>query len=64
MAEKQAGNFASAIFNGGNLTLTNSLFYNNLTGSGNQSNPFGGGTINKVSNLTVGEENLQFPKKL
>ena len=32
-AGNRGGNFASALFNGGNMTLTNSLFYNNLTGT-------------------------------
>lgn len=58
----RAGNFASAIFNRGIMTLTNNIFNNNLTGSPHQSNPYGGATINKNSNLTVGDGNLQFPK--
>ena len=58
----RAGNFASAIFNMHILTLANSVFYNNPTGIGNQSNPYGGGTINKNSDLTVGAGNLQWPE--
>jgi len=61
-AENQAGNFASAIFNSADLTLTNTLFYNNLTGTGYQSNPYAGGTINGGSSLTVGPGNLQWPE--
>ncbi|MFN3316637.1 MAG: choice-of-anchor Q domain-containing protein, partial [Raineya sp.] len=61
-ANNRAGNFASAIFNGGNTTLNNTLFYNNLVGTGSQSNPYGGAVINKNSNLNVGEGNMQFPK--
>ncbi|WP_310397833.1 choice-of-anchor Q domain-containing protein [Hymenobacter sp.] len=58
----RAGNFASALFNGGNLTLANSVFHNNLTGTGNQSNPYGGGTVNKGSALTVAAGNVQWPE--
>ncbi len=58
----RAGNFASALFNGHVLTLANSVFYNNPTGTGNQSNPYGGGTLNKNSDLTVGPGNLQWPE--
>ncbi|WP_448528718.1 choice-of-anchor Q domain-containing protein [Raineya sp.] len=61
-AQNRAGDFASAIFNGGNTTLANTLFYNNLVGGTNQGNPYGGAVINKNSNLTVGEGNMQFPK--
>ncbi|TAH26615.1 MAG: T9SS C-terminal target domain-containing protein [Cytophagales bacterium] len=57
----QAGNFASAIFNGGTLSLENNIFYNNLIGMDYQGNPYGGGLINKSSNLTVSGGNLQFP---
>ena len=60
-AENQAGNFASAIFNGASLTLTNTLFYKNAVGNGSQGNPYGGAVINKQSSLTVGSGNLQFP---
>lgn len=60
-AYNRAGNFASAIFNGGNTTLRNTLFYMNPVGNGSQSNPYGGAVINKESNLTVGGGNLQFP---
>lgn len=58
----RAGNFASALFNTGVLTLANSIFNNNLTGTGNQSNPYGGGTINKNSALTVAAGNVQWPE--
>lgn len=58
----QAGNFASAIFNGGVLAITNNLFYKNLVGTGYQSNPYGGAVINKETNLTVNNGNLQYPK--
>ena len=60
-AENQAGNFASAIFNGASLTLTNTLFYKNAVGNGSQGNPYGGAVISKQSSLTVGSGNLQFP---
>jgi hypothetical protein len=62
-AENRAGDFASGIFNGGNLTITNSLFYKNKVGLGNQSNADAGAVINKGSNLTVNAGNLQFPKE-
>ncbi len=58
----RGGNFASALFNGGTLTLGNSLFQNNLTGTGNQGNPYGGGTLNKNSALTVLAGNVQWPE--
>ncbi|MBD2768293.1 T9SS type A sorting domain-containing protein [Hymenobacter sp. BT664] len=58
----RAGNFGSAIFNIGTLTLGNSIFYNNLTGSANQSNAYAGGTINNGSELTVAAGNLQWPE--
>jgi len=61
-AENQAGNFASAIFNGGTLAITNSLFYKNLIGTGYQSNPYGGAVINKETALTVNGGNMQYPK--
>jgi hypothetical protein len=60
-AENQAGNFASAIFNGGSLAITNNLFYKNLVGTGYQSNPYGGAVINKETDLTVNEGNMQYP---
>ena len=62
-AENRAGDFASAIFNGGSLTLTNNLFYKNKVGLGNQGNADGGAVINKNSNITVNAGNLQFPKE-
>ncbi len=62
-AENRAGNFASAIFNGGNLTLTNNLFYKNKVGIGSQSNADAGAVINKQSNITVNQGNMQFPKE-
>jgi len=64
----RGANFASAILNGSELTLSNSIFLNNLTGGpyqGNpnyQSNPYAGGTINKGSALTVGRGNVQWPE--
>ncbi|UYZ62508.1 RICIN domain-containing protein [Hymenobacter weizhouensis] len=61
-AGNRGGNFASALMNGGNTTLVNNLFYNNLTGTQYQSNSYGGGTINKGSGLTVGAGNLQWPE--
>jgi hypothetical protein len=61
-AENQAGNFASAIFNGGSMSITNNLFYKNLVGTGYQSNPYGGAVINKETSLTVNGGNLQYPK--
>jgi hypothetical protein len=60
-AENQAGDFASAIFNGGALSITNNLFYKNLIGTGYQGNPYGGAVINKETNLTVNDGNLQYP---
>jgi predicted outer membrane repeat protein len=60
-SENRAGNFASAIFNSGKLTLTNNLFYNNYVGTGYQSNPYGGAVINKETNLIVNDGNLQYP---
>jgi|GEM_PF-2179002 len=60
-AENQAGLFASAIQNLSELTLTNTLFYNNLTGSSYQGNPFAGATIASFGSLTVGPGNLQWP---
>ena len=54
--------FASAIFNVGAVRVGNSIFYNNLTGSANQTNAYGGGTINKGSDLTVAAGNLQWPE--
>jgi hypothetical protein len=60
-AENQAGIFASAIMNNADLTLTNTMFYNNLTGQTYQSNFWGGGTINSGSSITVGSGNLQWP---
>jgi hypothetical protein len=60
-SENQAGNFASAIFNGGTLAITNNLFYKNLIGTGYQSNPYGGAVINKETNLTVNDGNMQYP---
>lgn len=62
-AENRAGDFASAIFNGGSLTLTNNLFYKNKVGLGSQGNADAGAVINKNSNLTVNLGNLQFPKE-
>jgi predicted outer membrane repeat protein len=56
-----AGNFASVIFNGGSLTLKNNIFFNNLIGMEYQGNPYGGGAMNKSSNLVVEGGNLQFP---
>jgi hypothetical protein len=56
-AENAAGDFATAIFNSGNMTLTNTLFYNNTTGN----NPYAGNVINKGTSLDVGNGNLQFP---
>lgn len=58
----RGANFGSAIFNIGTLTLGNSIFHNNLTGTGNQSNPYAGGTINKGSDLTVLTGNVQWPR--
>ena len=58
----RGGNFASALFNNGRLALGNSVFNNNPTGTGNQSNPYGGGTINKNSQLTVLAGNTQWPE--
>jgi hypothetical protein len=60
-AENLAGNFASAIFNLSNLTLTNTMFYNNLTGKDYQGNYWAGGTINGSSSLVAGPGNLQWP---
>jgi hypothetical protein len=60
-SQNRAGNFASAIFNDGNLTLTNNLFYKNLVGTGYQSNPYGGAVINKQTSLTVNAGNMQYP---
>jgi hypothetical protein len=57
----QSGDFASAIFNGGKITLTNTLFYNNAVKDGMTGNPDGGAVINKSSDLTVKKGNLQFP---
>ncbi len=62
-AENRAGNFASAIFNGGELTITNNLFYKNKVGIGNQSNADAGAVINKQSNLIINAGNMQFPKQ-
>ena len=61
-SNNRGSNFGSAIFNLGILTIGNSIFYNNLTGSANQSNPYAGGTINNGSDLTVGAGNLQWPE--
>ena len=58
----RGGNFASALFNLGTLSLGNTLFQNNPTGTGNQSNPYGGGTLNKNSALTVLAGNVQWPE--
>lgn len=60
-AENRSGNFASVIFNGGSTTLNNNIFYNNKIGKSFQSNPYGGGILNKTSSLTVNTANLQFP---
>jgi len=62
-AENGARLFASAIMNTGNLNLLNSLFYKNKVGLGNQNNADGGAVINKNSNLTANQGNLQFPKE-
>ncbi|TAF72045.1 MAG: hypothetical protein EAZ53_17110 [Bacteroidetes bacterium] len=62
-AENRAGNFASAIFNGGRLTLTNNLFYKNKVGIGNQSNADAGAVINKETDLILNPGNMQFPKE-
>lgn len=56
-AENKAGFFATAIFNGGIMTISNTLFYNNAVAS----NPYAGNVINKESQLTVESGNLQFP---
>ncbi len=60
-AYNQAGNFAASIFNGGNTTLRNTLFYKDLIGQGQQANPYAGGSINKLSALTSVGGNMQFP---
>ncbi len=60
-AYNRAGNFAASIFNGGNTTLRNTLFYENLVGIASQANADAGAVINKGSSLTVGGGNLQFP---
>ncbi len=60
-AYNQAGNFAASIFNGGNTTLRNTLFYKDLIGQGQQANPYAGGSINKTSALTSAGGNMQFP---
>ena len=62
-AENRAGNFASAIFNGGRLTLTNTLFYKNKVGVGSQANADAGAVINKQTDLIVNQGNMQFPKE-
>ena len=63
-AYNQAGNFAASIFNGGNTTLRNTLFYKDLIGQGQQANPYAGGSINKSSVLTSVGGNMQFPSTL
>lgn len=62
-SENRAGEFASAIFNGGSLTLSNNIFCNNLVGNGYQSNPYGGAVINKDTDLRDNGGNLQYPDK-
>jgi len=60
--QNRAGDFASAIFNGGSLDLSNNIFSNNLIGDGYQSNPYGGAVINKDTDLHDLGGNLQYPK--